>query len=406
MKGKIFLAWQSQEKDVERFIKKQLRKSKKYLLQTKKLDIEIIIAPTQSESGSPDIMDKILNQISDSDVYIGDLSAISIHNSGVQISNPNVMYETGLALALLGENRSILLASSECKIDKLAFDINHKRISSIDISNDNFYKELSDWISFAMIEATNQRYVKQYLVKDILDEIIVLYNNLMRLIYGTEVLSYSLNFKDISVESITESLKNNIYDVFQIKTDYMEMISNIEKNISLFYSSGNHFLIYNTIRLIETLREYESIKQLNNYAHFKCLGIDNSCTYNFADYNSFRLESIENYGKLKNEIYFRKDIMILSKAIPILPHINIFKKSGISNALSECKTNIQHNMTVAYITKYKFLPDSSIEEFAIRIYNMLDYMNNILDYLKLDVTNINNVKGEDREIGLLHFKNC
>ena len=38
------------------------------------------------------------------------------------------MYELGIADALLGANRTIILADENTKIEKLAFDINHKRI--------------------------------------------------------------------------------------------------------------------------------------------------------------------------------------------------------------------------------------------------------------------------------------
>lgn len=41
------------------------------------------------------------------------------------------MYELGIADALLGANRTIILADENTKIEKLAFDINHKRISRL-----------------------------------------------------------------------------------------------------------------------------------------------------------------------------------------------------------------------------------------------------------------------------------
>lgn len=404
MKGKIFLAWQSQETDIAHFIKKQLTKSKEYLLQTKQLDLEIIFAPTQDESGSPDIIEKIWSQISDSDVFIGDISHIASLKNGSQVSNPNVMYEAGIAMALLGEARTILLVSKESNIDKLAFDINHKRVSTFDIKNNNFYKELSDWINCAMIDATNQRFYKQYLVKDILEEMKVLYNNLFRLIYGTEILGYPLDLKQITVEGICKKLKDNVFDVFQVKTDYSEIIVNIEKNINLLYPSGNRFLIYNTIRLVDSLRKYQAINELTNYKQFECLGIDNDCIYNFMDYNSFHLENIKNYDELESGLYFRKDVMLLSKISPALPHINVFKKSGISKALQECKTKVEYNLTIGQVTKYRFKSEAAVDEYAGTIYSMLETMNNVLDYLKLEPCNQNKENGVIK--GLIHFSNC
>ncbi|QNO17868.1 hypothetical protein [Caproicibacterium amylolyticum] len=403
MKAKIFLAWQSQENDIARFIKKQLSKSKKYLLQTKQLDLDIIFAPTQEESGSPDIIEKIWSQISDSDVFIGDISHIALLENEAQVSNPNVMYEAGIATALLGESRTILLVSKSSNIEKLAFDINHKRISTFDIKNNDFYKELSDWINCAMIDATNQGFIKQYLVKDILEEMKILYNNLFRLIYGTEAIEYPMNFKNITIEEITNKLKDNIYDVFQVKIDYAEIISNIEKNINSMYPSGNRFLIYNAIKLIDSLRSYQAINELNDYKQFECLGIDKNCIYNLMDCNSFRLESIKNYDELESGLYFRKDVMLLSKVSPALPHINVFKKSGISQAMLECQTKVEYNMTIALVTKYRFKQEAAVDEYAERIYSMLETMNSILDYLKLEPCNQNKEKGTTT--GLIHFSN-
>ncbi|MHB1653698.1 MAG: hypothetical protein ACYCVD_14670 [Desulfitobacteriaceae bacterium] len=404
MKGKIFLAWQSQESDISRFVKKHLNKSKKYLLRTKQLDLDIIFAPTQDESGSPDIIEKIWSQIADSDVFIGDISHIAVLGNGSQVSNSNVMYEAGLALALLGEARTILLASKASDIDKLAFDINHKRISSFDIKNENFYIELSDWISSAMIDATNQRFYKKYLVKDILDEMEILFNNLLRLVYGTETLEYPPNFQTVCIEEICKNLKHNVFDVFQVKTDYSEMISNIEKNINLLYPSGDRFLIYNAIKLIDSLKEYQAINELSNYNQFECLGIVRDCIYTFMDCKSFRLESIKNYSELESGLYFRKDVMLLSKISPALPHINVFKKAGISLALQECETKVELNMTIGLVTKYKFKAEASVEEYAQRIYIMLETMNNILDHLKLEVCS--QIKQTGVIKGLIHFYNC
>jgi len=404
MKGKLFLAWQSQESNISRFVKNHLIKSKKYLLETKQLDLDIIFAPTQDESGSPDIIEKIWSQIADSDVFIGDISHIALLETGSQVSNPNVMYEAGIAVALLGEARTILLASKASDIDKLAFDINHKRISTFDIKNGNFYKELSDWIYCAMIDATNQRFYQKYLVKGILEEMEILFNNLLRLVYGTETLEYPPNFHKVSIEEISKNLKHNVYDVFQVKIDYSEMISNIEKSLNLLYPSGNRFLVYNSIKLIDSLREYQAINELSNYNQFECLGIVRDCIYNIMDCNSFHLESVNNYSELESGLYFRKDVMLLSKITPAIPLINVFKKAGISLALRECETKVEHNLTLGFVTKYKFKPNASVEEYAWRIYIMLEIMNGILDYLKLEACC--QIKESGVIKGLIHFYNC
>ena len=137
MKYKVFLAWQSQNRTTSKFIKAQLKKSVA-LLSERGYDIVLIERPTQEDSGAPNINSVIWEQISDSDVFIADISNI-IQNDQTIISNPNVMYELGIAEALLGAHRTILLCDENTPVDKVAFDINHNRISSIKTSNTNLF---------------------------------------------------------------------------------------------------------------------------------------------------------------------------------------------------------------------------------------------------------------------------
>ena len=88
MKYKVFLAWQSQNRTTSKFIKAQLKKSVA-LLSERGYDIVLIERPTQEDSGAPNINSVIWEQISDSDVFIADISNI-IQNDQTIISNPNV----------------------------------------------------------------------------------------------------------------------------------------------------------------------------------------------------------------------------------------------------------------------------------------------------------------------------
>ena len=88
MKYKVFLAWQSQNRTTSKFIKAQLKKSVA-LLSERGYDIVLIERPTQEDSGAPNINSVIWEQISDSDVFIADISNI-IQNDQTIISYPNV----------------------------------------------------------------------------------------------------------------------------------------------------------------------------------------------------------------------------------------------------------------------------------------------------------------------------
>ena len=105
MTYKVFLAWQSQNKKTASYIKNQLDKAVK-LLKEQGTTIDVIKSPTQEDAGSPNINEAIWKQIQGADIFIADLSFVS----RVRTSNDNVMYELGIADALLGANRTIILA--------------------------------------------------------------------------------------------------------------------------------------------------------------------------------------------------------------------------------------------------------------------------------------------------------
>ena len=87
MKYRVFFAWQSQNKNTERYVKKELSRAKKELASEDK-EIDLIFSPTQDETGSPDIKVYILEQIKSCDIFVGDLSFIDVEKG---ISNGNVL---------------------------------------------------------------------------------------------------------------------------------------------------------------------------------------------------------------------------------------------------------------------------------------------------------------------------
>ena len=66
MTYKVFFAWQSQKKQTEKYIKKELKRIRKELA-LENMDLELIFSPTQDLSGSPDIKNSIIEQIKSSD---------------------------------------------------------------------------------------------------------------------------------------------------------------------------------------------------------------------------------------------------------------------------------------------------------------------------------------------------
>lgn len=123
----IFYSWQSDlpAHDNKNYINKVLRNVCAAL--EKKYNIRISIdSDSKGTSGSQTIEDAILNKIARCDLFVADVSPISIIKEGKAIANSNVMYELGYASALLGKCRVINVWNEAYgNVKDGPFDINH-----------------------------------------------------------------------------------------------------------------------------------------------------------------------------------------------------------------------------------------------------------------------------------------
>lgn len=135
---RVFFSWQSDRIDVKKAIQRELDTIAKKL---EKEDINLIIDhDTRDRVGTQNIDIEVLQKISSCDIFIADVTPVckilSNNNTSIPvklISNPNVMYESGYALARKGLGKMIFLALLEPgeTIAQLPFDINHNTITPI-----------------------------------------------------------------------------------------------------------------------------------------------------------------------------------------------------------------------------------------------------------------------------------
>lgn len=107
---RVFFSWQSDspKKTNSSAIRKALETAQKSLSTVfPKLTI-VIDEATRETSGSPNITTKILRKIEQADMLVCDITTI---NPGAErrCPNPNVTYELGYAMAVLGEDRIVML---------------------------------------------------------------------------------------------------------------------------------------------------------------------------------------------------------------------------------------------------------------------------------------------------------
>lgn len=134
----IFYSWQcdSDKKFNRNFIENCLSNAINRI--NKVIDYTLILHKnTIGESGSPDIVNVILNKIDMAIGFVADITPI-VCLKEKYLSNSNVMLELGYALSSLSDERVILICNtSKCRLNDLPFDLGLKRIVSYEYDEES-----------------------------------------------------------------------------------------------------------------------------------------------------------------------------------------------------------------------------------------------------------------------------
>lgn len=134
----IFYSWQcdSDKKFNRNFIENCLSNAINRI--NKVIDYTLILDKnTIGESGSPDIVNVILNKIDMAIGFVADITPI-VCLKEKYLSNSNVMLELDYALSSLSDERVILICNtSKCRLNDLPFDLGLKRIVSYEYDEES-----------------------------------------------------------------------------------------------------------------------------------------------------------------------------------------------------------------------------------------------------------------------------
>lgn len=161
----LFYSWQSDNKDSKRIIDSALNKVKEEL---KEEGIVLRVdQDTRDREGTENIDSSVLDRIQKADLFLGDVSSISILESedGKKpvklLSNPNVMYEYGFRKGAVGTRFCFLVAQLKDgqHIQQLPFDINHDTISSFNdkLNPNTLLKIIRKYINSIRLEKHSKR---------------------------------------------------------------------------------------------------------------------------------------------------------------------------------------------------------------------------------------------------------
>lgn len=137
MAVRIFFSWQSDVAQDATTRAIRLAVSRAAAAMTAKYGEQVIPdEATREVPGSPYIPATLAEKIRTSDVFVGDITSISVTEKGKSIPNPNVTFELGLAAAHLGWDRIILLFNEDvAAFSNLPFDFDRHRISKYRLQN-------------------------------------------------------------------------------------------------------------------------------------------------------------------------------------------------------------------------------------------------------------------------------
>ena len=301
MKRTIFYSWQSDLPNNTNwgFIEDCLDMAIKELKKTEPVSINIDKdRATRDETGSPDITESIFSKISNSSVFIADISIINnlekinkeeykstvfvqgqpivnkVQNINIRKTpNPNVMIELGYAARTLGWEKIICLFNTDYGDFKdLPFDLRNRRIMTYSLENKtktDVKKFLSNQIKNAIIEMQSKGIltdkILDFLKKEIDQEILLLLSHLVRFInkqnesvnFLDEVTSF-LNYKK---EDIVNILKNKKVIGFYILKSFFEH----ENKFNIFINQAMGSQYYNREIMNSLIDIYEWFSIYSNF---------------------------------------------------------------------------------------------------------------------------------------------
>lgn len=145
MKYFIFFSWQS---DTESKYNRSYIKGLLNDFAASIPDCSIEIKESVGDSaGSPNIVDKVISEIDNCNIFVCDVTPITTYNNK-KLPNPNVLFELGYAVCHLGWERIICIANeSYGAISDMPFDIRQNRISKYKYNEEGINKlELDEFI--------------------------------------------------------------------------------------------------------------------------------------------------------------------------------------------------------------------------------------------------------------------
>ncbi|UFS61423.1 hypothetical protein LOH54_07080 [Sulfurimonas sp. HSL-3221] len=275
MKRTIFYSWQSDLPNNTNwsFIETCLSSATKELKKIQPVSIVIDIdRATRQDTGSPDITESIFTKITNSSVFVADVSIVNGTSNGRKTPNPNVLIELGYAARTLGWEKIICICNTDFgDLTNLPFDLRNRRIMTYSLKDKNksdVKREVSNGIKKAVMEMHSKGIltdkILDYLKKEIDQEMLILITHLVRFINKssekTDFLEDVTAFLNYEKKDIIEILKNKKTIGFYLLKSFHEH----EKKFNTFINQAMGSQYYNREILNALIDIYEWFSAYND----------------------------------------------------------------------------------------------------------------------------------------------
>jgi len=311
LKRTIFYSWQSDLPNNTNwtFIEDSIILATKELKKIQPIPININIdRATREDTGSPDITESIFSKISNSNVFIADISIVNNSDESIRKTpNPNVLVELGYAARTLGWEKIICIYNIDFgSFDDLPFDLRNRRIMSYSLKDQvksDIKKILSNQIKKSITEMQSKGIltdkILDFLKKEIDQEMLMLISHLVRFINKSE----SDNFFDNTTAFINLD-KLGIIEILRDKKilgfDILKSFHEHEKKFYSFVNQAmgsqyyNREILNSLIDIYEWFSEYDKVR--TNYFSNLLVKLDETKTGFYVVHSSTVTED-NNFNK-------------------------------------------------------------------------------------------------------------
>lgn len=268
MKRTIFYSWQSDLPNNSNwtFIENCLSLATKELKALKPISIMIDIdRATRDDTGSPDITESIFTKITNSSVFVADVSIVNGSSDGRKTPNPNVLIELGYAARTLGWEKIICICNTDFgALENLPFDLRNRRVMPYSLKDKDkaeVKKSLANTIKRSIVEMKSKGIltdkILDFLKKEIDQEMLMLISHLVRFINKSSEKANFLEdvtaFINYEKKDIIEILKNKKIIGFYLLKSFHEH----EKKFNSFINQAMGSQYYNREILNSLIDIYE-----------------------------------------------------------------------------------------------------------------------------------------------------